>query len=264
MITLKSRDEIENIRKACLIVAEVLERLQEEVKPGVTTWDLNQLSEELARKKKAKPAFKGYRGYPYALCTSINEEIVHGMPSKKRVLKEGDIISLDFGVVVNGFYGDAAITVPVGKISEKAERLCRVTEEALYKGILQARVGNRLSDISHAIQNHVEKEGFSVVREFVGHGIGRFLHESPQIPNYGPPGRGIRLKAGMVFAIEPMINEGTHHIEILPDGWTAVTRDRKLSAHFEHTIAITPSGPEILSSLNEKRMVFFDKSGSRM
>jgi methionyl aminopeptidase len=259
LITLKSREEIEKIRKACLIVAEVLERLREEVKPGITTWDLNQLSEEFARRKKARPAFKGYRGYPYALCTSINEEIVHGMPSKKRVLKEGDIISLDFGVVVDGFYGDAAITVPVGKISKKAEKLCRVTRESLYRGIAQARPGNRLTDISHAIQSHVEKEGFSVVREFVGHGIGRFLHEDPQIPNYGPPGRGIRLKAGMVFAIEPMINEGTPHIEILSDGWTAVTRDRKLSAHFEHTIAITPEGPEILSSLDEEE-VFFDKS----
>lgn len=263
MITLKSREEIEKIRRACLIVAEVLERLREEIRPGITTWDLNRLSEELARKKKAKPAFKGYRGYPYALCTSINEEIVHGMPSKKRFLREGDIISLDFGVVVDGFYGDAAITVPVGKVNSRAEKLCRVTEEALYKGIAEARVGNRLSDISHAIQSHVEKEGFSVVREFVGHGIGRFLHEDPQIPNYGPPGKGIRLKAGMVFAIEPMINEGTHQIEILPDGWTAVTKDRKLSAHFEHTIAITPSGPEILSSLNGKA-VFFDKSDCRM
>jgi methionyl aminopeptidase len=264
LITLKTREEIEKIRKACLIVAEVLERLRDEVKPGVTTWDLNRLSEELAWKKKSKPAFKGYRGYPYALCTSINEEIVHGMPSKKRVLKEGDIISLDFGVVVDGFYGDAAITVPVGKISEKAEKLCRVTKEALYRGIAEARPGNRLSDISHAIQSHAEKEGFSVVREFVGHGIGRFLHESPQIPNYGPPGRGIRLKPGMVFAIEPMINEGTYQIEILADGWTAVTKDRKLSAHFEHTIAITSKGPEILSSLDEERIVFFDKSNYKV
>ncbi|MEJ5299922.1 MAG: type I methionyl aminopeptidase [Thermodesulforhabdaceae bacterium] len=263
MITLKSQEEIEKIRRACLIVAEVLERLKEEVKPGITTWDLNRLSEELARKKKATPAFKGYKGYPYALCTSINEEIVHGMPSKKRVLKEGDIISLDFGVVVDGFYGDAAITVPVGKISERAERLCRVTRESLYCGIAEAKVGNRLSDISHAIQVRAEMEGFSVVREFVGHGIGRSLHEGPQIPNYGPPGRGPRLKAGMVFAIEPMINEGTHQIEILPDGWTAVTKDRRLSAHFEHTIAITPRGPEILSSLNEEA-VFFDKSNYRV
>ncbi len=260
MIVLKTRKEIEKIRKACQIVAEILLRLKEEVAPGVSTWDLNRLSEELAKKKKAKPAFKGYRGYPFALCTSINEEIVHGMPSKKRVLKEGDIISLDFGVVINGFYGDAAITVPVGKISKRAKRLCEVTEGSLYKGIERARVGNRLSDISHAIQSYVESKGYSVVREFVGHGIGRHLHESPQIPNYGPPGRGVKLKAGMVLAIEPMINEGTPDIEILSDKWTAVTKDRKLSAHYEHTVAILPEGPDILSSLiAEECQVSFDK-----
>ncbi|WP_093396073.1 type I methionyl aminopeptidase [Thermodesulforhabdus norvegica] len=250
MIELKSRREIEKIRQACMIVAEILEQLREAVQPGISTWDLDRLSEELAYKKRAKPAFKGYRGYPYALCASVNEEIVHGIPSKKKVLKEGDIISLDFGVVVDGFYGDAAITVPVGNISEQARRLCKVTEESLYKGIEQARVGRRLSDISHAIQKHVERFGYSVVREFVGHGIGRKLHEDPQIPNYGPPGRGVALKAGMVLAIEPMINEGSPEIEILPDRWTAVTRDRKLSAHYEHTVAILPEGPEILTSLD--------------
>ncbi len=259
MIVLKSRKEIEKIRKACQIVAEILLRLKEEISPGITTWDLNRLSEELARKRKAKPAFKGYRGYPFALCTSINEEIVHGMPSKKRVLQEGDIISLDFGVVINGFYGDAAITVPVGRISKRAKRLCEVTEESLYRGIEKARVGNRLSDISHAIQSYVESKGYSVVREFVGHGIGRHLHEAPQIPNYGPPGRGVKLKSGMVLAIEPMINEGKPDIEILPDRWTAVTKDRKLSAHYEHTIAILPEGPDILSSItSEKGRISFD------
>ncbi len=259
MIVLKNRKEIEKIRKACQVVAEILLRLKEEVAPGITTWDLNRLSEELARKKKAKPAFKGYRGYPFALCTSVNEEIVHGMPSKKKVLREGDIISLDFGVVINGFYGDAAITVPVGKISRRARRLCEVTEESLYRGIDKARVGNRLSDISHAIQSYVESKGYSVVREFVGHGIGRHLHEAPQIPNYGPPGRGVKLKSGMVLAIEPMINEGKPDIEILPDKWTAVTKDRKLSAHYEHTIAILPEGPDILSSLiSERGRISFD------
>ncbi|SMC26117.1 methionine aminopeptidase, type I [Desulfacinum hydrothermale DSM 13146] len=247
MITLKSPEEIDKIRKACRIVAEVLTRLREAVEPGVSTWDLNALSEELAAERGAKPAFKGYHGFPHALCTSVNEEVVHGMPSKKRVLKEGDIISLDFGVIVDGYYGDAAITVAVGKISGQAEALCRVTRESLDQAIAKARVGNRLSDISHAVQAHVEKHGFAVVREFVGHGIGRNLHESPQIPNYGPPGRGVKLQAGMVFAIEPMINQGRAEIEILEDGWTAVTVDRKLSAHFEHTVAITKNGPEILS-----------------
>ncbi len=258
MIILKTREEIEKIRRSCLVVAEILERLKEEVRPGISTWDLNELSEELCKIKKAKPAFKGYRGYPYALCASVNEEIVHGIPSKKKILREGDIISLDFGVVIDGYYGDAAITLGVGKISSKAEKLCAVTREALYKGIEKARVGNRVSDISHAIQTHVEAAGFSVVREFVGHGIGRHLHESPQIPNYGPPGRGTRLKAGMVLAIEPMINEGSCEIEILADKWTAVTKDRKLSAHFEHTIAILPEGPRILSSLDGDEKKIFD------
>ncbi|MBW1975614.1 MAG: type I methionyl aminopeptidase [Deltaproteobacteria bacterium] len=263
MIILKTREEIDKIKRACQVVAEILLRLKEEVEPGVTTWDLNRISEELAAKKGVKPAFKGYRGYPFALCTSVNDEIVHGLPSKKKVLREGDIISLDFGVVYDGFYGDAAITVPVGKINERAWRLCKVTETSLYRGIDKARVGNRLSDISHAIQSYVEKHGYSVVREFVGHGIGRHLHESPQIPNYGPPGRGVKLKAGMVLAIEPMINEGTADIKILPDKWTAVTKDGKLSAHYEHTIAILPEGPEILSlPYDEEKVVFFDRKKS--
>jgi len=209
--------------------------------------DLDQLSEELARGHNAKPAFKGYQGYPHALCVSVNEEVVHGIPSHHRHLKEGDIISLDFGVVVDGYYGDAAITVGVGEVSEQASKLCRITESALHEGIKQVAVGNRLSDISHAIQEYVESHNFSIVREFVGHGIGQKLHESPQIPNFGPPGKGVKLKPGMVFAIEPMINEGGPDIEILSDQWTAVTLDRKLSAHFEHTVAVTENGPDILS-----------------
>ncbi len=228
-------------------MTEILERLCEQVSPGVTTWDLNALSEELARKNKVEPAFKGYHGYPFALCTSVNEEVVHGMPSKRRHLKEGDIISLDFGVVSEGYYGDAALTVAVGKIDDGAMRLCKVTEESLYEGIRRATLGNRLSDISHAIQEYVEARGFSVVREFVGHGIGQQLHESPQIPNYGPPGKGVKLKEGMVFALEPMINEGRPEVEILEDQWTAVTVDRRRSAHFEHTIAVTRNGPDILT-----------------
>ena len=247
MIVLRSQREIEKIRKACLIVAEILERLREEVQPGASTWDLNALSEDLAAKQKAKPAFKGYHGYPFALCTSVNEEVVHGMPSKHRQLKEGDLISLDFGVVIDGYYGDAAITVPVGRVSDEARELCRVTEDALYEGIRKIHPKNRLSDISHAIQQYVEALGFSVVREFVGHGIGQQLHESPQIPNYGPAGKGVVLKPGMVFAIEPMINQGGAEVEILQDQWTAVTVDRKLSAHFEHTVAVTENEPDILT-----------------
>ncbi|QCQ21036.1 type I methionyl aminopeptidase [Desulfoglaeba alkanexedens] len=249
MIILKSKREIEKIRRSCLIVAEVLEAVKERVRPGVTTWELDALSEELAAKYGAVPAFKGYHGFPYALCTSINEEIVHGMPSRKRELVEGDIISVDYGILLDGYYGDAAVTVAVGDVSEAARRLCRVTQESLGKAIEKAVPGNRLSDISHAVQAHVEHHGYSVVREFVGHGIGKSLHESPQIPNYGPPGRGVKLKPGMVIAIEPMINEGGPEIEILEDGWTAVTRDRKLSAHYEHTVAITENGPEILTVL---------------
>ncbi|MDR3557027.1 MAG: type I methionyl aminopeptidase [Syntrophobacteraceae bacterium] len=247
MIILRSRAEIEKIRTSCAIVAEILDRLVEQIKPGVTTLDLNAISEDLTSKKRARPAFKGYHGYPYALCASVNEEVVHGMPSKHRRLKAGDIISLDYGVVFDGYFGDAALTVPVGEISEAAVKLCTVTEECLYEGIAKAVAGNRLSDISHAIQDYVEQRGYSVVREFVGHGIGQHLHESPQVPNYGPPGRGVRLKPGMVLAIEPMINAGQADVQVLEDQWTAVTLDRELSAHFEHTIAVTENGPLILS-----------------
>jgi len=204
------------------------------------------LAEEYIKRHGGIPAFKGYRGYPRSLCVSVNEEVVHGIPGKRR-LKEGDIVSLDLGVLMDGYYGDAAITVPVGKVSELAKKLIKVTEEALYRGIEMARPGNRLSDISHAIQTHVEKAGFSVVREFVGHGIGKQLHEEPQVPNFGPPNRGPRLEPGMVLAIEPMVNTGTWEVRILPNGWTVVTADGGLSAHFEHTVAITDNGPEILS-----------------
>ncbi|MDR3570229.1 MAG: type I methionyl aminopeptidase [Syntrophobacteraceae bacterium] len=247
MIILRSKAEIEKIRNSCAIVAEILDRLVEHIKPGVTTGELDAISEEMAVKKGAKPAFKGYHGFPFSLCASVNEEVVHGMPSSHRRLKAGDIISLDFGVVVGGYFGDAALTVPVGEISEVAVKLCTVTEECLYEGISKAVSGNRLSDISHAIQDYVEKRGYSVVKEFVGHGIGQHLHESPQVPNYGPPGKGVRLKPGMVLAIEPMINVGEAEIDILEDRWTAVTRDRKLSAHFEHTIAVSENGPLILT-----------------
>lgn len=247
MIFLKSPREIEKIRKSCALVAEILQRLVECIQPGITTWDLGALSEKLAARNHAKPAFKGYQGFPYALCVSVNEEVVHGLPSKRRRLKQGDLVSLDFGVVIDGYYGDAAITVPIGDVSEEAGKLCRATENALHEGIRQVVVGHRLSDISHAIQQYAEARGFSVVREFAGHGIGQQLHESPQIPNFGPPGKGVRLKPGMVFAIEPMINEGSGDVEMLPDQWTAVTADRRLSAHFEHTVAVTENGPDILS-----------------
>lgn len=237
------------MRDANRIVAEILAELREQITPGISTMELNEIGESLATNRNARPAFKGFNGFPYALCASINEEVVHGMPSLKRILREGDIISLDFGVVHKDFYGDAAITVPVGQVDDMSRELIQATEEALYRGIAQAAAGNRLSDISHAIQSHVEAKGFSVVREFVGHGIGRSLHESPQIPNYGSPGLGVRLKPGMVLAIEPMINQGEYGVEILGDGWTAVTKDRSRSAHFEHSIAITENGPEILSEL---------------
>jgi methionyl aminopeptidase len=246
MIILKSRAEIEKMRKSNAIVAVVLEELRKKIRPGVKTIELDRLSEELALKKGARPAFKGYRGYPYSLCTSVNSEVVHGMPSE-RELKEGDIVSLDFGILNDGYYGDAAVTVPVGEITPAAGRLLKVTEEALYRGIAEVRAGNRIGDISAAIQGHVEAAGYAVVRDLVGHGIGKSLHEDPQVPNYGTSGRGVELKPGMVFAIEPMVNEGTYRVDILRDGWTVVTADGKLSAHFEHSVAITENGPVILS-----------------
>jgi methionyl aminopeptidase len=248
MVILKSRQEIEKMRKSNLIVATILEELGKKIRPGIKTIELDRLSEDLALKKGARPAFKGYRGYPYSLCTSVNSEVVHGMPSE-RELKEGDIISLDFGILNDGYYGDAAVTVPVGDITPAAKRLLQVTEEALYKGITEVKAGNRVGDISAAIQGHVEAAGYSVVRDLVGHGIGKSLHEDPQVPNYGSAGRGIELKPGMVFAIEPMVNEGAYRVDVLRDGWTVVTADGKLSAHFEHSVAITENGPVILSRI---------------
>lgn len=246
-IILKSLKEIDKMRKSSKLAAKVLKELSAHVRPGVSTFFLNDLSEKLLKGTSAKPAFKGYSGFPFSLCTSVNEEVVHGMPSKKRLLKEGDIISMDFGVLLDDYYGDTAVTIPVGKVSERVSILIDVTRNSLYKGIEQAVSSNRLSDISHNVQKYVEGKGFSIVRNFVGHGIGRDLHESPQIPNYGEPGHGVRLKEGMVLAIEPMVNDGVYEVEILSDHWTAVTKDRKYSAHFEHTIAITSDGPEILS-----------------
>lgn len=246
MIILKRPEEIEKIRTSNIIVADILRELKEKIRPGISTLDLNRYSEELANKKGAKPAFKGYRGYPFALCASVNSEVVHGMPSS-RVLKSGDIVSLDFGAYYQGYYGDAAISVPVGDVTPEALLLLQTTEQSLHDGILQARAGNRLGDISAAVQSRVEAAGFSVVRDFVGHGIGKNLHEEPQIPNYGVSGRGIELKSGMVFAIEPMVNAGTYKVRVLSDGWTVVTADGRLSAHFEHTVAITKDGPAILS-----------------
>ena len=247
MVVLKSPKEIEKIRESNQIVAKILSVLQSEVKPGIDTLYLDNLAEELARENNATPAFKGYRGFPYSLCASVNEAVVHGFPSKRK-LKEGDILSMDFGVLFGGYFGDSALTVGVGKVSESASRLMNVTEQALYKGIDQAVANGRLSDISHAVQKHVEDAGFSVVRIFVGHGIGSNLHEDPQIPNFGKPGMGIHLKPGMTLAVEPMVNQKGYDVEILEDGWTAVTKDCGLSAHFEHTIAITNNGPAILSA----------------
>ena len=247
MIILKSPAELDIMRSASRIVAEVHERLKEHVTPGVTTYELDRLSEEWTLEADATPAFKGYRGYPWTLCISVNEEVVHGMPSKKRVLKDGDIVGLDFGVIYKGFYGDAARTRAVGTVSDDARDLMKVTRESLYKGIEAARPGNRVGDIGHAVQTHAEAAGYTIVRDFVGHGIGTHLHEDPQIPNYGQPNKGRPLKAGMVIAIEPMVNLGGPEVYITSDGWTAVTVDGKLSAHWEHTIAITDQGPEILT-----------------
>ncbi len=252
MIYLKSRAEIDTMRRASVIVAEVLQALKEVVKPGMTTLELDELAERMTYEKGAKPAFKGYavagRVFEHSLCTSVNEEIVHGIPSD-RVLEEGDILGMDFGVVYDGFYGDSAVTVGLGRVSAEAERLMRVTETALNAGIEMLREGNRLGDLGNAIQEIAERSGYSVVREFVGHGIGRKLHEEPPVPNYGDAGKGARLRAGMVLAVEPMVNAGKKEISILDDGWTAITRDRSLAAHFEHSIAVTENGPYVLSRL---------------
>ena len=248
MIILKSEREISYLRDAGRIVAETHEEVKKAVKPGVTTLDLDRIAEEYIKGRGAIPAFKGYHGFTGNICSSVNEEVVHGIPGLRK-LKTGDNVSIDIGAVINGYNGDAAITVPVGEIDAEVQKLLDVTEESLYKGIEQAIIGNRLSDISHAVQSHVEKYGFGVVRDYVGHGIGRSMHEDPQVPNYGGPGRGPRLKAGMTLAIEPMVNLGTYDVKTLDDGWTVVTLDGKRSAHFEHSIAITDGKPEILTKL---------------
>ena len=246
-VELKNAGEIDRMRAAGRIVAEILDALEAKVAPGVSTWDLDQLAERLIHEKGARPAFKGYRGFPAVLCTSLNHEVVHGIPSKKRLLVEGDLLKLDFGVVVDGFFGDAARTVPVGRISKAARSLSDATRASLEAGIRAMVPGNRVGDIGHAVQSTVEPLGFSVVRDFVGHGIGRRLHEAPQVPNYGRPGTLESLRPGMVLAVEPMINAGTAAVDVLDDDWTAVTVDGKLSSHWEHTILVTDQGPEVLT-----------------
>ena len=248
MIVCRSEAEIERMRVANQLVADVLAALEAAVKPGVSTMDLDELAERLVREGGAEPAFKGYRGYPATLCASINQEVVHGIPSRSRVLRAGDIISLDMGVKMGGFYGDSAVTVAVGAVPERTASLLQVTRESLERAIAAVRPGGRLSDVGHAGQQWVEAHGFSVVREFVGHGIGEKLHEEPQIPNYGVPGRGPKLAPGMVLAIEPMVAMGKPETRVLGDGWTAVTRDGSLAAHFEHTVAVTTEGVEILTA----------------
>jgi methionyl aminopeptidase len=236
------------MREAGRLVGEVLTELAAHVAPGVTTADLDELAERRILRAGATPAFKGYHGYPATICASVNEEVIHGIPSGRRVLNEGDVISIDVGASLDGYFGDSAITLAVGKVSEEAATLLRVTDESLYKAIEAVKPGGRISDIGHAVQKHVEAYGFSVVREFVGHGIGQKMHEEPQVPNYGEPGRGPRLTEGMVLAIEPMVNAGKPAVKVLADGWTAVTRDGSLSAHFEHTVAVTADGPWILTA----------------
>ncbi len=248
MIICKTDSEIQRMREAGRIVAITLEAMKKAVRPGITTKELDSIAETTIRKHGATPSFKGYNGFPGSICASVNEELVHGIPGS-RVLQDGDIISIDIGACIHGFHGDAAITLPVGNITKEAKQLLKVTEQSLYEGIKQATTNNRLSDISHAIQTFVEANGYSVVRDYVGHGIGRDIHESPQIPNFGAPERGSRLKKGMVLAIEPMVNMGSYRVKTLADHWTVVTEDGKLCAHFEHTVALTDAGPEILTKL---------------
>jgi len=246
MIELKNANRLDRMRIAGRIVGETLALMRELARPGITTLELDRKAEEYIRAQGAIPAFKGYNGFPATLCTSVNEQVVHGIPCL-RYLESGDIISIDCGAVIDGYFGDAALTLPIGEVGEDLQKLLRVTEESLLLGIEQARLGNRLYDISHAVQGHVETNGFSVVRDYVGHGIGRAMHEDPQIPNFGKPGRGPRLEIGMALAIEPMVNMGTYEVQTLKDHWTVVTKDCRPSAHFEHTIAITENGPEILT-----------------
>ena len=248
MIICRTAAELDKMRAAGRLVGQVLTALAAKVAPGVTTADLDAIAEGLIVDAGAIPAFKGYHGYPATICASVNEEVIHGIPSGKRVLEAGDVVSIDVGASLGGYYGDSAVTLPVGLVSEEAARLLRVTDESLYKAIETVKPGGRISDIGHAVQKHVEAHGFSVVREFVGHGIGQAMHEDPQVPNYGDPGRGPRLAEGMVLAIEPMVNAGKPAVKVLSDGWTAITRDRSLSAHFEHTVAVTADGPWILTA----------------
>lgn len=245
-MVLKTRAELSVMHRANALVQETLRMLADHVRPGVSTAELDRLAESFILARGAKPAFKGYHGYPATLCTSVNDVIVHGIPSERCILKEGDIISLDCGVVVDGFYGDGAVTLPVGKVSPQAQRLLQVTRECLELAVREARPGKRLGDVSAVIQRHAEEAGFSVVREFVGHGIGRSLHEEPQVCNYGVPGTGPELKPGLVLAIEPMVNEGSPNVRVDADGWTARTEDGKLSAHFEYSVAVTENGPWVL------------------
>jgi methionyl aminopeptidase len=251
MVICKSTVELEKMHRAGLLVWEVLEKMRAMVRPGISTKELDEFAEAYTTEHHAKPAFKGYRGYPGSVCTSINHEVVHGIPSAARKVREGDILSMDFGVVMDGYYGDAALTVPVGKVAPEREKLLRVTRESLERAIEKVRAGNRLGDVSSAVQQWVEKNGYSVVREFVGHGIGTKMHEDPQLPNYGTPGQGPRLQEGMVLAIEPMVNSGSPAVKVLEDDWTAVTADGSDSAHFEHTVAVTANGPWILTRPRE-------------
>jgi methionyl aminopeptidase len=247
VIVLKSAREIDLMRRGGHILADVIAQLRATVKSGMSTREIDEEVEAFIRSRQATPAFKGYRGFPATVCASINEEVVHGIPSAHRRLKEGDIIGLDLGCIVEGYYADCAVTLPVGEVPPRVQELLDVTRESLERAIAECRPGRRLSDVSHAVQTHVERHGFGVVRAFVGHGIGRALHEEPQIPNFGEPGRGPQLRAGMVLAIEPMVTMGSHEVRILDDGWTAVTADGSLAAHFEHTIAVTEDGPEVLT-----------------
>jgi len=247
VIVLKSAREIEIMRRAGSVLADVVERLREIVTPGISTLEIDEDVEAFIASRGAQPAFKGYRGFPATVCVSINDEVVHGIPSAQRRIKEGDIVGLDLGCIVDGYYADCAFTLPIGEIPADVQRLLDVTRESLERAIAECRRGRRLSDVSHAVQSHVETHGFSVVRAFVGHGIGRALHEEPQVPNFGEPGRGPELRPGMVLAIEPMVTMGSWEVTILDDGWTAVTRDGSLAAHFEHTIAVTEHGPEVLT-----------------